>query len=391
MYNGKFSDAIEKFKKYLSSPGKKPKANILNTKKYIEECEAALIITKDTLRLEIKNVGGNINSAADDYSEVLTSGGTKMLFASRRAMTAKAKSKYADNKFDENIFFSDLVNGAWSVAMLLDKNLTTEYCETPLYMNDAGDQLYIYAGYQGDGDIMVSQLKRGKWKTPVPVKLKLNTNYPETSFTFNPRGDEIAFVSDRGKKGLGGNDIYLMKKINKRKWSKPVNIGKSVNTRYDEESVRFSAGGDTLWFSSKGHNSIGGFDIFYSTRNSTGGTWNEAVNAGYPLNSPWDDLFYYPSPQKDSSFFFVSNRSGGSGELDIWKGRYLPPAPPPQKPVVIPEPVPVPVAPPKRDTVVVRDTVVIIHEMQKPVQVEPPKEVILYNRLGNQRTNTGQD
>jgi outer membrane protein OmpA-like peptidoglycan-associated protein len=367
MYNGKFSTAIEKFNGYLSSKEKKSKENITVAKKSIEECNAALSVTRDTLRIEINNIGGNINSSADDYSEVLTSDGLKMLFASRRALSAKAKNYYKDSKFDENIFSADYVNGAWGVAMLFDKTLYTKFCETPLFMNDAGNQLYIYAGYEGDGDIMVSDLKRGKWKAPVPVSFNVNSKSPETSFTISRKGDEVAFVSDRGKKGLGGKDIYLMKMINKRKWSKPVNIGPSVNTRYDEESVRFSAGGDTLWFSSMGHNTIGGFDIFYSTRSATG-TWNQAVNAGYPLNTPWDELFYNPSPVDDSSFFFVSNRSGGFGGLDIYKGRYLPPPPP----VVIPEPVIIP------DTVVVRDTVVVIKEVQKAVVPEPPKEVILY-------------
>ena len=68
------------------------------------------------------------------------------------------------------------------------------------------------------------------------------------------------------KKSLGGKDIYFIKKISKRKWSKPQNAGPAINTAYDEESVRFSRSGDTLWFSSKGHNSIGGFDIFYSVK-----------------------------------------------------------------------------------------------------------------------------
>jgi hypothetical protein len=207
MFDGKFKPAIEYFNNYVSSAGKKPKENITLAKKCIEECNAALIIEKDTLRVEINNIGGNINSAADDYSEVLASGGTKMLFASRRAMTDRARSTFTDTKFDENIFSSDLVNGSWSVAMLFDKNLVTKFCETPLYMNDAGNQLYIYAGYNGNGDIMVSELIRGKWRAPVPVKFKLNSQYPETSFTFSRKGDEIAFVSDRGKNGLGGKEI----------------------------------------------------------------------------------------------------------------------------------------------------------------------------------------
>jgi outer membrane protein OmpA-like peptidoglycan-associated protein len=371
MYCGKFTDAIEKFNSFLSSPGKKSKENTILAKRCIEECNAAPIVTKDTLRVEINNIGGNINSTADDYSIVLSSDRHKMLFASRRALTANADNYYPDTKLDENIFSADYVNGAWGVAMLFDKNLVTKFCETPLFLNDAGNQLYIYVGYEGDGDIKVSEFKRGKWKTPQPVKPNINTKYPETSFTISRKGDEIAFVSDRGKKGVGGKDIYLIKKINNRKWSKPVNMGPAINTPYDEESVRFSAGGDTLWFSSKGHNSIGGFDIFYSTRSATS-TWNEAVNAGYPINTPWDELFYNPSPVNDSTFFFVSNRSGGYGGLDIYKGRYLPPP----KPAVIPEPAKV--IPVKRDTIVIRDTVVVIKEVQKPVQPEAPKELVLY-------------
>ena len=68
---------------------------------------------------------------------------------------------------------------------------------------------------------------------------------------------------------VGKTSIYI-KKISDRKWSKPLNAGSVINTIYDEESVRFSKTGDTLWFSSKGHNSIGGFDIFYSVKNKSG-------------------------------------------------------------------------------------------------------------------------
>ena len=107
MYSGKFSAAIEKFNGYLSTAGKKSEKNTNLAKKSIEECNAALIVTKDTLRIEINNIGGNINSSADDYAIVLASGGHKMLFASRRALSEKSKNYYKDTKFDENIFSAD--------------------------------------------------------------------------------------------------------------------------------------------------------------------------------------------------------------------------------------------------------------------------------------------
>lgn len=364
-YTGKFEEAIDKFKSYLSSGVKKSDKNIALANKCIENCNSALTISKDTLRIEIKNIGVNINSTADDYSEVITADGRKLYFATRRATTSKASNYYDDTKFDENIFTSDNINGSWTVAVLTGKNLTTRFCETPLYIDNAGDQLYIYTGYEGGGDIKVSKNKKGNWKTPDPVNFGINSSSSETSFCISPSGKEIAFVSDRGKKSLGGKDIFFMRKIRNRKWSKPLNAGASINTPYDEESVRFSQSGDTLWFSSAGHSTMGGFDIFYSARDSSY-RWSQAVNAGYPINTPWDEFFYVPSPVDDSAFYFVSNRSGGFGGLDIYTGRIQPPPPP--QPVIIPEPV-VPVKP---DTVVVRDTVVVIKE------IALVKETILY-------------
>jgi outer membrane protein OmpA-like peptidoglycan-associated protein len=369
-YEGKYQEAIDKFNSYLSNGEKKSDKSVALAKKCIEDCNSALAISKDTLRFEIKNMGANINSSADDYSEVITSDGRKLFLATRRATTSKASNYYADTKFDENIFTSDYINGSWTVAILAGKNLTTKFCETPVFINKTGDQLYIYTGYEGGGDIKVAKNKKGKWKTPVPVNFGINSKSSETSFCISSSGDEIAFVSDRRKKNLGGKDIYIMEKIRNRKWSKPVNAGPAINTPYDEESVRFSQSGDTLWFSSAGHNTMGGFDIFYSKKDSLK-AWSQAVNAGYPINTPWDELFYSPSPIDDSAFYFVSNRSMGFGGLDIYAGKILPPPPPP---VVIPEPV-IPVKP---DTVVVRDTVVVVREKPPVIQPVPVKETGVY-------------
>ena len=361
-YSGRFSDAIEKFTSYLSSPLKKSQKNILLARECIQECNSAVIVTKDTLRILIENTGPNINSDADDYSEVFTTDGKTMYFASRRQIP-KEGNRHPDSKFDENIFVSHLINGSWGPASLAGKELTTKYCESPLFINSTGDMLYVYTGYSNNGDIKVSLNKKGVWKTPKTVPYPINTRGSETSFTISPSGNEIYFVSDHGKNSIGGKDIYFIKKLSDRKWSKPMNAGSIINTIYDEESVRFSRTGDTLWFSSRGHNSIGGFDIFYSIKNKSG-AWDTVKNLGYPVNTPWDELFYHPSPVDDSSFYFVSNRSGGLGGSDIYHGQILPP-----KKIVLP-----PVAP-KPDTVIIRDTVLIVKEVAPPppvIQQEQP-------------------
>ena len=361
-YSGRFSDAIEKFTSYLSSPLKKSQKNILLARECIQECNSAVIVTKDTLRILIENTGPNINSDADDYSEVFTTDGKTMYFASRRQIP-KEGNRHPDSKFDENIFVSHLINGSWGPASLAGKELTTKYCESPLFINSTGDMLYVYTGYSNNGDIKVSLNKKGVWKTPKTVPYPINTRGSETSFTISPSGNEIYFVSDHGKNSIGGKDIYFIKKLSDRKWSKPMNAGSIINTIYDEESVRFSRTGDTLWFSSRGHNSIGGFDIFYSIKNKSG-AWDTVKNLGYPVNTPWDELFYHPSPVDDSSFYFVSNRSGGLGGSDIYHGQILPP-----KKIVLP-----PIAP-KPDTFIIRDTVLIVKEVAPPppvIQQEQP-------------------
>jgi outer membrane protein OmpA-like peptidoglycan-associated protein/tetratricopeptide (TPR) repeat protein len=372
-YAGRFSEAIEKFTAYLASPGKKSQKNILFARECIQECNSALVVMKDTLRISIDNLGPNINSSSDDYSEIFTSDGKTIYFASRRQVPNSGK-RHPDTKFDENIFVSHLYNGSWGQAVSAGKDLTTKYCEAPLFINSTNDMLYVYAGYANNGDIRVSLNKKGTWKTPKPVPYKINTRGSETSFTFSPSGNEIYFVSDHGKDNIGGKDIYFIKKISDRKWSKPQNAGKIINTIYDEEAVRFSKTGDTLYFSSKGHNSIGGFDIFYSVKNKSG-AWDTVKNIGYPVNTPWDEIFYYPSPVEDSTFYFVSNRSGGFGGSDIYKGKILPP-----KRVIVPPP------PPKRDTIVIRDTVLVVKQVTPPPVVQQEQGVYLIGKVKDSET-----
>lgn len=321
-YDEKFSDAISLYNDYIASAGKKASGKVKEAGKYIEECNSALILINDTLNVFIENAGTAINSSDDEYSEVISADGKTIYFASRRKQKGSGR-RNSDSKFDENIFMSVYNGTAWDTAVSAGKDLNTKFCETPVYITPEGDRMYVYAGYENEGDIMVSVNRKGKWRSPVKVTIPLNSNGSQTSFCISSSGEEIYFVSESGKGNIGGKDIYSIKKLNRRKWSKPANAGTVVNTAFDEESVRLSAGGDTLWFSSKGHNSIGGYDIFYSVKNMAG-EWDTVKNIGYPVNTPWDEVFFNPSTAEGKSFFFASNRKGGMGGLDIYKGKILP-------------------------------------------------------------------
>jgi flagellar motor protein MotB len=383
-YAGRYEEAAAKLEAYLNSTAKKDRKMVAAATKYLEDCRSAKDIMTDTVRAVIGNVGSGINSDADEYAIVLTPDAKTMFFASRRQLS-KSSNKFDDGRYDENIFFSTLTNNSWGLPVTAGKNLTSEFCESPLYVNPEGTELYVYTGYDNEGDIRRSVMKKGTWRKPGKTDFRINSGGAETSLTFSAAGDEVWFVSDRKKKGEGGKDIYMIKNTGEKKWSKPVNAGPEINSPWDEESLRFSENGDTLWFASRGRSTLGGFDIFYSVKDPAG-KWGQAVNAGYPVNTQWDDLFYFPGSSADRSFYLVSNRPESIGGLDIFRGYYLPAEPeviPEPEPEPIPEPVPEPLAPPepvKPDTVVVRDTVVVIKEIvQEPPPPQPAAvEPVLY-------------
>lgn len=320
-YAGSYEDATEKLTGYLKSNVKKSGGNLILARRFIEECNSALILTRDPIGLEVTNAGANINSGSDDFSPVLTYDGATIYFASRRKDEKKSGSS-VETRTDEDIYISRKSDGNWSIATLTGGDLNTEYNEAPLYIDSAGTRLYIYSGFENGGDIKVSVSRKGEWKAPENLPFGINSIESETSVAFHPSGSEVYFVTSDGKDNMGGYDICFITRLSDKKWSKPQNAGTGINTSYDEQSVSFSRSGDTIWFSSKGHNSIGGFDIFYSVRNKDG-SWGKAINGGYPLNTQWDEMFHSTSPTSGDLFYFVSNRSGGFGGLDIYSGRLL--------------------------------------------------------------------
>ena len=129
-------------------------------------------------------------------------------------------------------------------------------------------------------------------------------------FTSNrPKNDESAKDVDR--------DIYMARKLPNGKWAEPFNLDTMINTEYDEDSPFIHPDGVTLYFSSNGPNSMGGFDIFTSTFDKATETWSEPVNMGYPINSTGDDVGFVWSADKTHAYY-ASARKEGQGGRDIY-------------------------------------------------------------------------
>jgi outer membrane protein OmpA-like peptidoglycan-associated protein len=174
-----------------------------------------------------------------------------------------------------------------------------------------------------------SKLVDGKWIDPEAFRYTDDSKWSVGDPYISPDGQTLYFVSDM-QGGLGGTDIYKCSRQPDGKWSDAVNLGASVNTTGNERSPFMQE--SNLFFSSDGHIGMGGLDI-YTVRDG------QAVNLGFPMNSPQDDFAFYMA--ENSSGFLSSNRENGSGKDDIYAFTFLP------KVVVMPPPpiatVPVPI------------------------------------------------
>ena len=318
-----FDKAIDEYNRYLSALS--PKLMVGESpgiKRMIQECENGKALVANPIRVIIGNLGENINSEADDYNSILVSGDSLMYFTSRRMHDEKTKRSAYDNKYYEGIYMSVRKETEWTKAQKLDKKINKKnHNNAALDVSGSGNRLYIYRGYKDAGDIYESKLKEGVWTTPKELTNQLNTKYRETTISISPDQKTFFLVSSNPKVSLGGRDIFVATKNPQGKWNKPVNMGSTINTPYDEECVNLSPDGNTLYFSSRGHNSMGGYDIFRSDKNDLG-EWSAPVNIGYPINTPDDDVFYSVSPVGKYAYY-SANRMGTLGGRDIFRILYL--------------------------------------------------------------------
>jgi tetratricopeptide (TPR) repeat protein len=271
--------------------------------KYIDECQSGIeLILNKKNNILINRLPATINSALSDYAAFVSEDGTHVFFTSGRPMSGKKEN-------DDNIFISVKNVEGWNEAMSIEFPLNTGKGSAVSGLSSFnGLKIYVWSD-ENMGDIYFSSFEGTKWSRPAPLPGLINSPAEESSVCFTASGDTAYFVSNRPGT-IGGKDIFYSVR-DKNQWMEPVNIGEVINTPYDEESVFLEH--DTLYFSSQGHNSMGGYDIFRSVH--TGDTWSKPENAGFPVNSTYDDLFFNSAGENT---FFSSDRPGGLGKSDIY-------------------------------------------------------------------------
>jgi hypothetical protein len=155
---------------------------------------------------------------------------------------------------------------------------------------------------------------------PDDFKTALDKKKKEKSVIFLPTEKTEIYFSSYGNDEENGKDIYIVRRLPNGEWSKPQNVGYPINTEYDEDYPFLHPNGKILYFCSKGHNSMGGYDIFKSTLNEETNTWTKPVNLDFAINTPDDDILYITDYEGNTAYF-SSSRSSPDGQMTVYRVR----------------------------------------------------------------------
>ena len=320
-YNHRFDDAIAYYQKYdakldLSDDLDRTRHNEVS--RYLENCAVGNALLPDSILLEIQNAGPQINSVYPDYVPVVSSDESMILFTSRRSNTTGGKIN-TDGQYFEDIYLSNKKkDGSWSKPIQLEKPINTKDHDACIGLSADGKLLFVYKD-TGGGDIFVSKISGNntkKWTKPERLEGEVNTDYWEGSASLTPDNKTLYFSSDQ-EGGYGGSDIYVSKLKGDGTWGAPINLGPTINSPYDEDAPQIHSDGKTLFFSSRGHDGMGGYDIFSTVKDPATGQWSKPRNIGYPVNSANEDI-YFSLTSDGAKGYFSSQRHDGYGEKDIY-------------------------------------------------------------------------
>lgn len=351
--NNDWDDAIEHYKNfetYLTTIAGKNNTEVLATQiaifdKHIVECESGKKLSKQPINVFIDNVGGNINTEYKEYGPVISADNSVMFFTTRRPGVVGSKEYTEADKAkdkEEPFFYEDIMvthkdyNGNWVPATNLGAPINTKSHEATVSLSPDGQQILYYTD-NNNGEILISTLDGEVWSKPKKMPKQMATDYHESSAVFSLDKKTIYFVSNmpEGNVGKGKTDaynddldhithdiFYCTYNEEKDKWSEPKNLGSHINTIYNERAVFLHPDGKTLFFSSEGHNSIGGLDIFKTVLNEQTNEWSNPTNIGYPVNTADDDVFFVLAADGKIGYYASANPKG-KGQHDIYQITFL--------------------------------------------------------------------
>lgn len=316
-YNLVFDKAITEYQLEMERhEGNTPAYREINNR--IQQCLFAQQLSKrkEGDLVKIENLGATINTPYSEHSPVISGNDSLLVFTARRPESLGAKPE--DHFYDEDIYVANKSGKSWARGQNIGTPVNSKGHDATISLTNDGSRMYIYRHKKAGGLYVTDFDQSGKkWKEPVKVEKPLNSKFYEASICESSDGNTLFFTSDRPG-GFGGRDIYRVMKEGSG-WTEPQNLGPIINSSFDEDAPFFHPDNRTLYFSSNGPKSMGGFDIFVTELE--GDTWLEPLNMGPPVNTPDDDIYFVLS-ESGLTGYYSSGKEGGFGEKDIYSIKF---------------------------------------------------------------------
>jgi outer membrane protein OmpA-like peptidoglycan-associated protein len=290
---------------------KTDKAAVAKADKALETCHTATALMSVPRDIKVHNFGEVINSKLIEYNPVVSADESVMAFTALRPNTGKTRS---GDKFIEEVYISYNQNGTWSEPKVIP--IASEYNVGSAGISPDGQKMLIFMGTTTDPGSLFMINKNGEaWTKPAIIAPSINhPKFLESTASITPDGKTIYFASDRVG-GQGGLDIWKTTQQANGTWSTAVNLGPEVNSKANEDAPFIHPDQKTLFFTSDGHSTMGGRDIFVTK--FVNSKWTSPENMGYPVNTTANDN-YFTLIADGTRAYFSSDRKGGMGSQDIY-------------------------------------------------------------------------
>ncbi len=318
----KFEEAVAAFEKYKTLI--KSKEELEKANREIENCHHAVALMANPRKVSFTNLGGEINTQYPDYFPWVTDDDQLLFYTSRRK-GGHASQPEIDGYFPSDIFFA--VNngqtGKWEKAKNLGSGINTSYDEEVVGMSPDGKELVIYIDNLDQKEDLFLSVKKGNGYSRLePFNSSVNKEKEYSGSIANSKEGQVLFFVRKDKNSNGQTDIYMSRRMPGGQWGPAFNLGSNINTPYKEDFPWLSQDGKTLYFSSEGHNSMGGYDLFKSEWDEEMNNFGPAENLGYPINTPDDEQQISILPDKRAGYMSCL-RPDGFGDLDIYRVKFL--------------------------------------------------------------------
>jgi hypothetical protein len=297
---GRLEEALTAYETFVTSPFYYGNYNVNIVENEIKACSRAKIIRDSPVKYQKTCFDTVVNTEASEIHPVITQDGLRMVFVRRL-------------KFYDAIFYTEKHESGWSQPVNLNPFIGSDGEFYPVSFSADGQSMFLVKQGLGHSDLYVCQFQNGSWSKAASLGGAVNTSADETWACLSNDNKVLWFASSR-KRGFGGLDIYFASRRASGEWGRVKNAGKIINTPFDDDCPGLTAQGQVLYFSSKGHYSMGGYDIFFTVRQ--GKRWTDPVNLGFPVNNTQDNKGFVPTGDGNSGCY--SQMSGmGDGQEDV--------------------------------------------------------------------------